>query len=306
MDEALMSYLICPVSHERLSLLENKLISESGKYEYPVEQDIAMFAKQCNSEESKAQQQHYDNIAQVYIENLGYPHTQEYTSYLDEKLLDVVGSNSLGVVAEICCGAGEAFPLIKDKIEFGIGLDISLQMLLQAKSKKLSKNFHYVQGDATQMPLKGGSVDTVIMLGGIHHVPDREALFAEISRILKPGGQFIWREPVSDFWLWRLLRLVIYRFSPMLDHQTERPLMYSETVPVLEKSGLALEQWQTYGFFGFCLFMNSDVLFFNRFFRFIPGIRKLTRASVYLDNWITHRKSLKKSGLQVIGKAIKC
>jgi hypothetical protein len=39
-----------------------------------------------------------------------------------------------------------------------------------------------------------------------------------------------------------------------------------------------LTSWKTYGFLGFCLLMNSDVLIFNRLFRFIPGIRAITRA----------------------------
>ena len=66
------------------------------------------------------------------------------------------------------------------------------------------------------------AVATLLMLGGVHHVPDRVALFGEIARILKPGGIFLWREPVSDFVLWRALRAVVYRLSPMLDDETER------------------------------------------------------------------------------------
>jgi len=306
MNEALIPYLVSPESHESLSLSNDKLISNSAAQQYSIEQDIPMFAENFVSAEGKIQQQHYDKIAKIYVENLAYPHTQEYTSYLDDIFLEAIDYEKLGVVAEVCCGAGEAFPLLKDKIKFGIGLDISLEMLKQAKLKIPGENFHYVQGDATQMPLKDESIDTVIMLGGIHHVPDRNALFSEISRILKPGGQFIWREPVSDFWLWKFLRSIIYRLSPVLDHETERPLLYSETVPILEKYNFKVEKWETCGFIGFCLFMNSDVLFFNRFFRYIPGIRFITRLSVKLDDWITHRKLFKKSGLQVIGKAVKC
>lgn len=306
MDEALLPFLKSPENHEELILIKDELVSVSGEERYSVRQGIPLFAEKNCSEEGRVQQKHYDKIAQIYVDNLSYPHTQEYTSYLDEKFLSVVDDEKLGVVAEVCCGAGEAFPLLKDKIELGIGLDISLQMLNQARKKLPEPKFHYVQGDATKIPIKDSSVDSVIMLGGIHHVPDRNALFSEIFRILKPGGQFIWREPVSDFWLWKILRSVIYRLSPVLDHQTERPLLYSETVPILEKTGFVIEKWQTYGFFGFCLFMNSDVLFFNRLFRFIPGIRKLTRVSANIDDWITHRQMFRKSGLQVIGKAIKC
>ena len=307
MDNALLPYLICPQSHTKLVLEGDKLISESGQYQYPINREgIPLFAQQFCSDEGKIQQQHYDKIAKVYVENLNYPHTQEYSSYLDKAFLKTVDNTQLGVVAEVCCGTGEAFHLLKDTIKFGIGMDISEQMLLQAQQKLPEEKFHFIQADATLMPLKSASIDTVLMLGGIHHVPNRKELFSEISRILKPGGQFVWREPVSDFWLWKALRGIIYRLSPILDHQTESPLLYSDTIPVLESQSFIIKQWQTYGFFGFCLFMNSDVLFFNRLFRFIPGIRKLTYASTRLDDWITHKKLFKNSGLQVIGRAIKC
>ena len=155
------------------------------------------------------------------------------------------------------------------------------------------------------LPLADDSFDSVVMLGGIHHVPDREALFQQVFRVLAPGGSFVWREPVNDFWLWKLLRGIVYRLSPILDHETERPLTYDETVPVLEKAGFTVEQWRTYGFFGFCLFMNSDVLFFNRLFRFIPGIRGITRASARFDDWCTRLPGMQRAGLQVVGKSTK-
>ena len=143
------------------------------------------------------------------------------------------------------------------------------------------------------------------MLGGIHHVNDRDGLFREIARILKPGGRFYWREPVSDFLLWRGLRALIYRLSPALDHETERPLRYIETRQPLDDAGLTLDHWRTYGYAGFCLFMNSDVLVFNRLFRFLPGIRALTRFSVWVDDVLARTPGMRMRGLQVVGVASK-
>ena len=91
---------------------------------------------------------------------------------------------------------------------------------------------------------------------------------------------------MNDFALWRWVRSAVYRFSPILDHLTERPLRRSETVPVLDAAGMTMRDWSTHGFLGFCLFMNSDVLVFNRLFRFLPGIRKVTRWSAALDSWM--------------------
>ena len=76
-------------------------------------------------------------------------------------------------------------------------------------------------------------------------------------------------------------------------------------MPVLERCGLRCESWSTHGFLGFCVFMNSDVLVFNRMFRFIPGIRQITRLATRLDRWTVARPGLGRAGLQVVGVAVK-
>jgi SAM-dependent methyltransferase len=143
------------------------------------------------------------------------------------------------------------------------------------------------------------------MLGGIHHVNNRVSLFGEVARVLKPGGRFIFREPVSDFFLWRWIRAVIYRASPMLDHRTERALLCRETTGSLRQAGFEIKHWTTHGFIGFCLFMNSDVLFFNRFFRFIPGITVIARGAAEFDKWALKLPGLSQVGLQVVGVAVR-
>ncbi len=303
----ILPLLRCPRSGQPLSQApDGALVSQDGAHRYRIDEDgIPMFAEEFCSDEGRVQQAHYDRIAADYIENLGYPHTQEYIAYLDGALSEVVNSQPVGVAAEICCGAGEAFMLYRGHIPLGIGVDISTRMLSVARSRFPDAPYMFVQGDATHMPLADASVDTVFMLGGIHHVNDRLGLFSEIRRVLKPGGRLIWREPVSDFWLWRALRAVIYRWSPILDHETERPLLFTETAPVLERAGMRLETWRTVGFIGFCLFMNSDVLYFNRLFRFLPGIRALTRAFARLDDITCRLPGLSRSGLIVVGCARK-
>jgi SAM-dependent methyltransferase len=224
--------------------------------------------------------------------------------YLDHELRTVVDDRALGTVAEICCGRGEAFQLLGSKIGRGVGVDVSIAMLKMAQTEHAGRPITFLQGDATMLPLASAAFDSVFMLGGIHHVNDRRRLFAEIARILKPGGRLYFREPVSDFALWRWLRAAIYRISPTLDHDTERPLRYNETVPFLAEAGLSCEYWATHGFVGFCLFMNSDVLLFNRLFRFIPGIRAVTRWSVLLDKWTGRIPGMRRAGLQVVGVAL--
>ena len=304
-DSEMLKILRCPLSGEPLRQEDGTLVTSSGQRRYRLsDSGIPLFAEQFLSDEGRAQQEHYDRVANAYIENLSYPHTVEYTGYLDDAFMSGLPAD-LGLVAEICCGRAEAFRLLGDRARRGIGIDVSLSMLEAARRDLPSDRFVFAQGDATMLPLASESVDTVVMFGGIHHVNDRQRLFSEVRRVLKPGGLFYWREPVSDFFLWRWLRAVIYRFSPALDHETERPLLRSETVPVLEKVGMEPISWTTYGFLGFCFFMNSDVLVFNRAFRFIPGIRAITRAFARLDDMTVRLPGMRNAGLQVIGAARK-
>ena len=297
--------LRCPRSGGALRRESDGLRAAGGQF-YPVTDDgIALFAAEATNADARRQQAHYDAIAAVYEENLGYPHTRTYLEYLDRTLFDVIGREPLGTMAEICCGGGAAVKLLDGLYARAVGVDISAKMLHRAVADNADRRAAFVQGDATNLPLADASFDTVVMLGGVHHVGDRVALFAEVARILKPGGRFIFREPVSDLFVWRWLRAVIYRLSPMLDHVTERPLLRAETVPPLAAARLKTVHWSTHGFFGFCLFMNSDVLVFNRLFRFVPGIAEITRAIAELDARLLRLPLLRDAGLLVIGIATK-
>ena len=301
-----LTQLRCPVSRESLHRDGDFLVSASGAHRYRIQGEIPLFAEQFCSADARAQQEHYDRVAAGYLKNLGYPHTQEYTAYLDGAFFETLGDAPLGELVEICCGRGEAFELLADRAPSGIGVDVSLSMLEAAVEQRCaSVDALFVQGDATRLPLADAQFDTVLMLGGIHHVLDRVALFSEVARILKPGGRFLWREPVSDFFLWRWIRRVIYRLSPALDHQTERPLLRQEVEAPLAEAGLSLRSWKTFGFLGFCILMNSDVLVFNRLFRFVPGIRGLARAAARFDDWTLRVPGLGGAGLQVVGCAEK-
>jgi len=296
----------CPSCHFPVPFFENEYVCIKCKNRpFKIRYGIPVFTSETISGEAAIQQQHYDKIAEAYVQNLSYPHTITYMNYLDDCLLKMVPKTDLGMMAELCCGKGEAISLFYKRFSSAVGIDISLNMLRASPFGKHSNKVYLAQGDATELPLPDNSFDHVVMLGGIHHINQREKLFNEIHRILRPGGYFIFREPVDDFLFWRFIRKLIYRMSPMLDHETERPLRYEESKASIERAGLRLTDWKTFGFFGFCFFMNSDVLFFNRFFRFFPFIEKVTQFSTWVDHKITETRFMRKYGLIAIGLAQK-
>jgi SAM-dependent methyltransferase len=72
-------------------------------------------------------------------------------------------------------------------------LDYSEGMLNAAKERFSAagiQNAAFRQGDAGDLPYNDASFGAVLSMNGFHAFPDKEAAFAELYRVLKPGGLF--------------------------------------------------------------------------------------------------------------------
>lgn len=301
----LLALLRCPITGAALCASDGGLATVDGSRRYPVTASgIPLFGDAWLSQDGRTQRDHYDQLAPTYLTNLSYPHTQEYMAFLDRALLAALPS-ALGTVAELCCGAGEGLQLIGDRARQYVGVDVSTMMLEAAQREPASVPRLLVQGDATRLPLRSGAFDTVLMLGGIHHVNDRAALCTEVARLLRAGGRFVFREPVDDFIVWRAIRFVVYRAAASLEPGTEHPLRFESTASAIHDAGMTIDSWRTYGFLAYCFLMNSDVLPINRLWQYVPGIRPLTRAAARLDDVTLRVPGLRRAGLIAIGTARK-
>src|SRR3954471_1523029 len=98
-------------------------------------------------------------------------------------------------VLDLGCGAGTDLLIAAQMVGptgRAIGIDMTPTMLERARrsaDEMALDNIDLHEGLIESLPLEDESVDVVISNGVIDLVPDKEAVFAEIDRVLKPGGR---------------------------------------------------------------------------------------------------------------------
>jgi ubiquinone/menaquinone biosynthesis C-methylase UbiE len=71
------------------------------------------------------------------------------------------------------------------------GIDISADMLAFAVDAAAAGGIAGVQvleADAAQLPFGDGAFDVIVSNGALNLVPDKDAVFREIARVLRPDG----------------------------------------------------------------------------------------------------------------------
>jgi arsenite methyltransferase len=139
-----------------------------------------------------------------WAEELGYPQP-ELSNVPDatvESFAGVANPHSLGrldegaVVLDLGCGAGTDLLIAAQMVGPSghvIGVDMTPSMLrvaaASARAMGLGDRVELHESLIESLPLPDAEVDVVISNGVIDLVPDKDAVFAEIDRVLKPGGR---------------------------------------------------------------------------------------------------------------------
>ena len=139
----------------------------------------------------------------LWAESLGYPEEElgRVPEASAQSFAGVANHFTLGTmnagetVLDLGCGAGTDLLIAAQMIGSdgrAIGIDITPSMVdrtRQSAAQMGLTNVEVHQGPIERLPLPDESVDVVISNGVIDLVPDKDAVFSEIKRVLKPGGR---------------------------------------------------------------------------------------------------------------------
>jgi 2-polyprenyl-3-methyl-5-hydroxy-6-metoxy-1,4-benzoquinol methylase len=116
-------------------------------------------------------------------------------------LLDCAGIDAGGQVLDIACGFGGTLRTLARQGCQVKGIDISENCVDHARKSNeeagLADRIEVAIGDFHSIDSAPGTWDAVICQEAIIHSPDRPQVFAEVHRILRPGGVFAFSDIVT-------------------------------------------------------------------------------------------------------------
>jgi len=105
-----------------------------------------------------------------------------------------------GVLVDVGCGTGRALPALRSAAGptgVVVGLDLTPEMLAEARGRSASEHAALVLGDACRLPFGHASADGVFAAGLLMHLPDADAGLRELARITRPGGRLALFHPTG-------------------------------------------------------------------------------------------------------------
>ncbi len=147
---------------------------------------------------------YYDCTVQLY--NIRYAEEQTFKIEVALENIELWRESS---ILDLGCGTGILLPRIQGRAKEIVGLDLSKNMLIEAKnSARHASNIYFVLADADCTPLRNDYYDIVLAITLLQNMPNPQRTLQETKRIAKPNASIVVTALKKHFTEYSFLRLL--------------------------------------------------------------------------------------------------
>jgi len=143
-------------------------------------------------------------------------------------------------ILEIGCGQGTGARISYDLFspQRYVGVDLDPRMIRRAiRRSGTLPNATFLEGDVSSLEFPDATFDLVLDFGILHHVPNWRDALAEVHRMLRPGGEFLFEDLSAETWE----RGIGIPFKRISDHPYDDMFRKQEFVDELKALGFDVE-----------------------------------------------------------------
>jgi ArsR family transcriptional regulator len=113
---------------------------------------------------------------------------------VDARIIDLMAGEHLGELLDIGTGTGRMLRLLGVNADSAVGIDISREMLVLARSNLHAAGLDHLsvrQGNMYQLRFADASFDTVTIDQVLYQAEQPDEVLREAARVLRPGGRLL-------------------------------------------------------------------------------------------------------------------
>lgn len=121
-------------------------------------------------------------------------HAVRDTPEVQAEKVEFVKAQPSDLVLDVACGPGELVLALAPRVRFAFGIDLTLQMLGQARAFQAERQVAgaaFACGEAEQLPFAEGAFDLVTCQCALHHIPKPEFALQEMARVTRLEGRLL-------------------------------------------------------------------------------------------------------------------
>jgi ubiquinone/menaquinone biosynthesis C-methylase UbiE len=107
-------------------------------------------------------------------------------------------------VLDMGCGTGDNTAQIRKLVKEVWGVDFCTEMIDEAYERYDHGNVHFAVANLKKLPFLNETFDVVYCFSTLYYIKDKQKVFQEVKRVLKPGGVFIFdygnKHSINHYW----------------------------------------------------------------------------------------------------------